>query len=279
MSHFVEIILNGNSIQCIDHGGYETRNDSIIKLSKLAFEKIKDKKIFNKKLLVFTEDNPVIVQNENILKEYEIYNQCDLPENFDKIFPDFVFDNWKQVGILDYDLVCNELHEVGKENPIIPKLFWIGSLTHLNRQLFIEKTKNNENVIAILNNWIRKHDTTKVSTLEGSKFVSLKDHSHYQYLIDLEGNGYSGRIKILSHMNRILIIQDRPFWDWGSLLLKENEHYIKVDRNFKNFDEVFNKIIENPEKFENMRKKCFEFSKKNLTQEKAIEKIVKIFLK
>lgn len=278
MPNFVEIHLKGDKIEFINHGGYETRNESIINLSTLAFEKMDNKKIF-KNILVFTEDCPVYIYDENILKNYEVYNQSDIKENFDKIFPDFVFDHWKQVGIYDYDKVCKELEKYGENNFEIDKLFWIGAITHPNRKIFLDKFKNNENILAIVNNWKNSENKDPTQQLSGTNFISLNDHTKFRYLIDLEGNGYSGRIKILTHMNRLLIIQDRPFWDWASCLLEDGKHYIKVNRDFSNFEEIFKKVKENPEKFENMRKDCFEFSKQNFTKEKAIERIINIFKK
>jgi Glycosyl transferase family 90 len=278
MVHYVEIHLRGDSIHCFDHGGYETRSDSIIRLAQEAFEHVKDKQI-HKKLLVFTEDNPVYVQQPEILQNYEIYNQCDTRERAEHIFPDFVFDNWKQVGILNFDDTCASIHPAADQPPTIQKLFWIGAITHPNRMIFIKKTSLNPHVHAIVNNWIRQPGQTKEDTLQGNQFVSLPDHTKYQYLIDLEGNGYSGRIKILAHMNRLLFIQDRPHWDWAALQLQEGVHYVKVERDMNDFDTVFQSVLKHPEQYQHIPQQCYAFAKERLTKEMAIQRIVDIFLK
>ena len=52
-------------------------------------------------------------------------------------------------------------------------------------------------------------------------------------LLDIEGVGYSARLKFLLHMNRTLFIQEgRPFWTWAERGLIPWIHYIPVSRNF-----------------------------------------------
>ena len=52
----------------------------------------------------------------------------------------------------------------------------------------------------------------------------------YSILIDIEGRGYSGRLKYLLWSHRPLLIVDRPHKEYFFEYLKEWEHFIPVKR-------------------------------------------------
>ena len=66
-------------------------------------------------------------------------------------------------------------------------------------------------------------------TKPATTYVSLPDHTRYQYLIDLNGGGYSGRLKFLVHTRRLLFVNDdRDTFDWVTSQLAAWVHYVPV---------------------------------------------------
>ena len=59
-----------------------------------------------------------------------------------------------------------------------------------------------------------------------AEWVTLQEHSMWRYLIDMGGTGWSGRLKLLSHCNRPLVVQERPYWDWASSRMQPWVHYV-----------------------------------------------------
>lgn len=71
-----------------------------------------------------------------------------------------------------------------------------------------------------------------------TKYISLPELvSMYSILIDIEGNGYSGRLKYLLWSHRPVIIIDRPHKEFFFKYLKEWEYYIPVKQDLSDLIE------------------------------------------
>ena len=62
--------------------------------------------------------------------------------------------------------------------------------------------------------------------------------SIYSILIDIEGWGYSGRLKYLLFSNRPILLVERPHKEFFYKSLKPWKHYIPVNRDLSNLIEM-----------------------------------------
>jgi len=113
--------------------------------------------------------------------------------------------------------------------------------------------------------------------LRSTKYISLTDLiKTYSILIDIEGNGYSGRLKYLLWSHRPVIIVDRPHKEYFFEFLEEWKHYIPVKRDLSDLIEKTQWCLTNYFKAQEI---AYEFSKKYLTRNACYEQWNKIIIK
>jgi hypothetical protein len=150
-----------------DHGGYESRNPSTFWCIQQS------DKIYNfpdfKEITIFTGDNGSY-----------------------STVPDFNFHCWPQVGIDDYKETCEQISLKGLQKALVFKAGWIGALSHFTRKIMCDI--QDDNCECILMNWNRENP----NKLFSHKYLSLPELvEKYAVLIDIQGAGYSGRLKYL----------------------------------------------------------------------------------
>lgn len=77
-------------------------------------------------------------------------------------------------------------------------------------------------------------------------FVSLVDHCKYSFLIDLQGIGYSGRVKPLLFSGRCLFLQEREFEELFYQYLAPYIHFIPLRNDLSGLKEKYNWAVSNP---------------------------------
>jgi hypothetical protein len=242
-----------------DFGGFETRNSSTIWCIQLA-DKIYNWDNFTE-LTIHTGD---CEKNAN---DYSYSKQ----NNYNNLVPDFNFHSWPQVGINDYETFVKEIDNAGLNNYEINKVGWIGNTnTNIMRKKLLEIGNNNKNLFDIFDMyWI--NSGTKL--LKSSKYISTPELvTKYSILIDIEGNGYSGRLKHLLWSHRPLLLVDRPHKEFFFEFLKEWEHYIPVKRDLSDLIEKTKWCLENYDKALIIAENAFQFSKLYLTRDACYAK-------
>lgn len=140
------------------------------------------------------------------------------------LFPDPYSISWPEANIPDVPVLIREMYALGSQEPVYSRAFWIGNPdTHEMRKKFLEEVQKPEYsglVEARTHHWDQGKST----------FVSLHDHVKYKYLIDVEGNGFSGRLKYLLSSRRPVFVTERPLWDWATHDLIPWVHYIPLNR-------------------------------------------------
>lgn len=237
----------------INHG-FQSRNEASVILFLEAFCEIKEAINRNFSIIFFTGDYPILNVKCLSFSKSEDFEQVTTIPNFDFAF-------WKEAGILDYQIQIDKIIEKSKFDFEIPKLFWIGNVkTNKSRLDFYEKFSN-INLIEC------RH--FEVNSVPEKDFVSLEDHCKFKYLIDIQGNGYSGRIKYLLFTGRPLFIQERKYKTYYHDMLVPYEHYVPVEEDFSDLISKLTWLEENPEIAENIAKNAKEFAINNL-QKKAV---------
>jgi len=200
-----------------DFGGPGMRNEGTIWCIKEA------DKVYNwndfKEIKIFTEDFEI---NENDYTYSKMYN-------YKNLVPDFNFYGWPEVGIHDYNQIISNINICGKNPYFINKVGWIGNInTHSNRKKLIEIGNENKELFDFFEmDWLSSENIL----LNSTKYIPIPQLVNmYSILIDIEGRGYSGRLKYLLWSHRPLLIVDRPHKEYFFEYLKEWEHFIPVKR-------------------------------------------------
>ena len=194
-------------------------------------------------------------------------------EYSEELIPDFNFSGWPEVGIFDYSETCAEIVKASKRKVKYNQLFWAGNTsTHHARKRFVDMTKGDPRVHAHdVINWIHKPGLPRLNPISGV-YTSLPDHCNYKYLIDIEGCGYSGRVKHLLHTGRPLFYVKRYWQEYFSFDLEPFVHYIPVENDMSDFYEKLEWAFDNDAECEKIAKNAQEFAINNLKKEDAVDK-------
>lgn len=275
---YIEIIGKGENtpVKVNDNGSFLGRNESTLTLigEFLDLEKLTLPE--GRSIGFWTEDFP---PHRRKVYDYSLL-YCARPSKLgpkDFLIPDFNFDHQKHSGIDDYTQVTADIERAGQETPKDPYLFWIGNdRTHANRLRLLKLSDKYD--------WLQAFSVRAAHTIpsKSSNYthapVSLPDHCRYKYLIDVEGRGYSGRIKFLMFSNRTLFIADRPYHEYFMADLVPFVHYIPVKRNFSDLAARYAWAEENPEKCTEIAQNALDFARRHLTREAAMKTMADIVL-
>jgi hypothetical protein len=261
----VLIHFDGHELFTYPHACWYLRDENIKNIVNLAFSWISKKGIA--KMKPFTKHFGAWDHGNGE------YTMCS--DKYDeRMIPCFSFDHWKECKIEDYESVCESISKEGEQPYKYDTLLWIGQLSHSTRTLFVEKFHNHPKmkIIPLRDHW--GHDLKS-----NDPYISLPEHCQYKYLIDLQGNGYSARVKFLMHSKRPLFYQNRhlhEYWFWD---LKQYVHYIPVKEDLSDFETVFDWAENNQEKVKEIAENAYEFAKNNLKREDAISRMKHILYK
>jgi hypothetical protein len=265
----IKIHLAENVFTFYDYGGLQNRNPSTINLI-IDGLKSNEAVFYNKKLEV------VINTNDRTIENTLGYSH---PTDKYKTIPCFTFDSYREIGIKSFENTINEIKIQATNSPTINKLFWAGS--HITRvlsralyQLIAIKYPNL--VVFNLVSYI-KGDTQKKRKI--NNFVTLPEHCKYKYLIDIEGIGWSARLKFLCFTKRVLFINERPYQEFWMDGLVDGENCIMVKRDLSNLIEKLEYVENNPELYDKLSNNLYEFAEKTFTKENINNHIIEVFKK
>jgi hypothetical protein len=256
--------INGK-LNFTDFGGYQSRNYS----TYWCIQKTDELYNFNdfNEIKIYTEDYE---RNSN---DYTYSKQ----NSYSNLVPDFNFHSWPQAGINDYENFVKEIDDAGLKNYEIHKVGWIGNVnTNFRRNRMLEIGNNNKESFDIFSmDWIHTNNIM----LNSTKYISTPDLvKKYSILIDIEGNGYSGRLKHLLWSHRPLLLVDRPHKEFFFEHLKPWEHYIPVERDLGDLIEKTKWCFDNYEKAQQIAENAYKFSKLHLTRNACYDKWYNIIM-
>ena len=242
-----------------DLGGYETRNPSTFWCIQKADEK------YN-----WNDFNEIIIHTEDYEKNNDdlTYSKKD---NYNNLVPDFNFHSWPQAGINDYEQFVKEIDNAGLNNYEINKVGWIGNIdTNIMRKKLLKIGNNNKELFDIFSMFWMQSGNVR---LNSSTYISTPELVRkYSILIDIEGKGYSGRLKHLLWSHRPLLLVDRQHKEFFFEFLKEWEHYIPVKRDLTDLIEKTKWCLNNYDKALIIAENAFQFSKLYLTRDACYNK-------
>lgn len=258
MSFYVE--KKDGKLSFNDLGGYEVRNLSTFWCIKEA------DKIFN-----WSSFDPILINTDDVNEKNDTYSYSKPNGSFYKLIPDFNFHSWPRVGIHDYQDTIDHLSENGKIPAEVNKVGWIGATGIPIRKQLILQTQNFKNIFDVQS--IDWKPINENRTLTAHNYLSLPELvKKYSMLIDIEGAGYSGRLKYLLWSRRPVLLVDRPYKEYFFEHLKEWVHYIPVKRDLS--DLVVNTIwcLNNTDKSRKIAENAYLFAETYLSRKACFAK-------
>ena len=215
-------------------------------------------------------------ENENI-KEYSMCYNKNNPNLKKYCGPDWVFHHWPSANIDLYEDTKNQIILESNKYPTIDKVGWFGNIysplsdviEHNTRPLLKKIGDENPELFDIF------HVGLSSGKINNScpNYISLPDLIKYKYLIDIGGNGYSGRLKFLLFSKRPLLIVDRNYIEYFNDDLIPYKHYIPVKMDLSDLLEQVNWIIMNPEKSLEIANNAFDYAINNFKIDDLIDRI------
>jgi hypothetical protein len=193
-------------------------------------------------------------------------------DNFTNLCPDFTFDSWPETGIDSYSKTKQKFSRFDFPTAVTNAVVWRGANTHSSRTRlcdFDDKVRFDFEIIT----WDHKNPTR----LTAPNFISLDDQVlRYRFLIDVQGNGYSGRLKLLLGGPRLVFVQQRIPRDFLFESIKPWKHFVPIRENFSDLIDNYNTVVQNPVLEESIIHSARSHSAKNLTPEAAIWRWAKL---
>lgn len=219
----------------------------------------------------FTDDFPVTKPNKGYF-----YYCSDNQEKRKYTIPDHVFGGWPEAGINNYTSTVQEIVLQSAEVYTDKRIFWIGN-TKLNpkREKLISLAEKFSDVLDVYDTRVDAY----FLELKKVPYFSLPEHTKYKYLIDLEGRGYSGRLKLFMFSKRLIFLEDRKWKEFFHYDLKPNVHFIPVKSDLSDLINQYNYIEQNPNLYNEITNNAFEFAMSNLTYNNSITLLSSILLK
>lgn len=239
--------------------GYETRNPSTFWCIQQADG-----------IYHWSDFDEVLIHSSDYEYDPEHYTYSK-HHSYHHLVPDFNFHAWPQVGIHDYDIFTKQIDEAGLQAAEMNKVGWIGNTnTHYRRKHLVEIGRQHPELFNIVDmSWSPSGQTV----LNSTTYISTPDLvKKYAILIDIEGNGYSGRLKHLLWSHRPLLLVDRPHKEFFFEFLKEWEHYIPVKQDLSDLIEKTTWCIEHMDEAKQIADRAYQFSKQYLTREACYAK-------
>lgn len=238
-----------------DNGGYESRNPSTIWCIRQADAVYKWPDF--KELKIVTNDH------EKSDEEYTYSKQ----NSFNRMIPDFTFHAWPETGLKDYNTFINDIASAGLQPAAKNCVGWIGNPnTNFRRKILWQIGQAHPDMFDIIAmGWAGGLNGQQ---LNSSKYISTPDLvKTYSVLIDIEGTGFSARLKHLLWSHRPVLLVDRPHKEYFYPFLKKWVHYIPIKRDLSDLVELTRWTLENYKKACIIAQNAYEFSQKYLTRE------------
>lgn len=265
--NYVQFVIGPSFLKVTTQSIWECRNAGLLKIMTRAFEILQERECLKEKwtVRINTADGPSIDPPPLDTKNYLEFDTSTESTDESKVFPDYVFGNWWHIGLKNFDdftkdIVANSSRDNISDN----RLFWMGAVQGVpQRYKFLKLCKFKPNIFCGEEMYWTDYGRTP------TKFVPVKDKCRYKYLIDLTGQGVSGRLKLLPFCGRPLFIADRRLWAWSDILILKQKLHIQVSESLHDIFHALHWVESNQDKAIENSNKLLDFCVENLTFSKA----------
>lgn len=221
-------------------------------------------KLPNKKIRVYLGDRTPVIPGT--------FSYCTKTKDYKRLIPDFSFDKLDYAGYTNFTTFTNELTKLGQLPPESSKIGWSGNLfCHNNRLKLLELSRTHPEMLLVTH--YSEHTVPEHYGINNN-FISLQDIvKKSKYLIDLEGVGYSSRVKLLLYAQRPLFMQDRPWEEYYTPWLKPYEHYIPVKRDLSDLKSRYQWAETHEKECSDIAQNALKLAQTKLTYQDALNRL------
>ncbi|WP_181175710.1 glycosyl transferase family 90 [Mesorhizobium sp. B2-3-4] len=182
--------------------------------------------------------------------------------------PDFVFNGWPEAKFDDYDQKARTMAAASERPPLYDRAFWAGRCMHEARKATVRFASTRPDLLDAYDTG-PNYDARANQYSRG--FWTMEEQvATYRYMIDVEGAGYSGRLKLLLHTKRVVLLQDRPWREWFFDDIEPFRHYVPVARDMSNLAERIEWLRANPKREAEIGAEAQDFAQIRLTRAAAV---------
>lgn len=137
--------------------------------------------------------------------------------------PDFSFQGWPEQFLPPWQLTRSLLQNAADNQPWRKRsdvLFWKGGNTHPERDILVNSNMLQQSGMAQVH---------FVNFSNAATYVSLPEHCHHKYLLNMEGYSYSSRLKYIMACGSAIIYPNKRYTEFWYHMLDETNH-IPVER-------------------------------------------------
>jgi hypothetical protein len=222
--------------------------------------------------------------NENGHSEYSMCYNKNNPNLKKYSGPDWVFWHWPSANITQFEDTKNEIISQYEKYPnaSIHKVGWVGNIysplcdviEYKTRPLLKKIGDENPELFEIFH--VGPLSSGKIDNTIPN-YLSLSELIKYKYLIDIGGNGYSGRLKFLMFSRRPLLIVDRNYIEYFYDELIPYKHYIPVKMDLSDLLDQVNWMISNPDKSLEIANNAFDYAINNFKIDNLVDRIYYVY--
>ncbi|TIL22978.1 MAG: hypothetical protein E5Y88_25005 [Mesorhizobium sp.] len=182
--------------------------------------------------------------------------------------PDFIFNGWPEAKFDDYDQKTSAMAVASEGQPRKNSAFWAGRCMNDARKATVQAATVRPD---LLEAYDTAPDYDSASVQYSGAFKTMEEQvATYRYMIDVEGAGYSGRLKLLFHTKRVVLMQERPWHEWFFGDIEPFRHYVPVARNMSDLVERIEWLRANPKMEAEIAAEAQQFAQTNLTRSAAV---------
>ncbi len=204
---------------------------------------------------------------DNVLDKtvYEGYLRTEHKNFIKRVGPDWTSVGWSEAGVKSFESAVFYIVNASEASPVHKKIGWIGNV-HTNpktRPLLLNYTRDYPQYFDF-----RQHNGTLTKPTPMWDLVE-----RYAFLLDVGGNGYSGRLKYLLYSNRPLFYVERIQVEYFNHLLQPNVHYIPVKEDLSDLVSQMEWALKNPEDAQKIAENALDFAMEHLHHDAFIDRM------
>jgi hypothetical protein len=182
--------------------------------------------------------------------------------------PDFVFSGWPEARFDDFDAMARRMAAATESQPTDERAYWAGRCFNAPRRRLIELASARPDLIVAFN---LEPNFDRDLKVYGNAFRQMDEQAAiYRYLIDIEGVGYSARLKVLLHARRPVLIAMHPWHEWFFRHMEPLRNYIPIKRDLSDLVEQIEWLRANPARELEIAREGQQFAQTWLTRAAAV---------
>lgn len=248
---------------------YSSRRDVVSDLLRMCSQKYGDPEILK---MPFTIGDRGADPNQPPVY-MSCHNRDTHPEWEEFCGPGHTFHKWNLLPDT-FEETTKKIANEGQKSPIIDKIGWYGNISTTSEAPEGHTRLKLKEIADSLPDFFEVVNASKTAHKTLPELVR-----DYRYLIDVGGNGYSGRVKYLLFSGRPLLMVDRLYVEYFHSDLIPYVHYIPVKMDLSDLLEKERWMRENEGKCQEIAQSAFDFAVANFSKEKILERAFQVYKK